>query len=55
MSSKEVWNILEKACKGDNRVKQVWLQTFKGKLERMRMKEDEGVAEYVFRVETVVN
>jgi len=55
MFSKEAWDILEKAYKGDNRVKQVRLQTLKGELERMRMKEDERVAEYVFRVETVVN
>jgi len=55
MSSKETWDILEKAYKGDNCVKQVRLQTLIGELERMRMKEDEGVVEYVSRVETVVN
>jgi len=55
MSSKEAWDILEKAYKGDNRLKQVRLQTLRGELERMRMKEDEGVAEYVSRVETVAN
>jgi len=55
MSSKEAWDILEKAYKGDNHVKQVRLQTPKGELERMRMKEDEGVAEYVSRVEIVAN
>jgi len=55
MSSKEAWDILEKAYKGDNRVKQVWLQTLRGKLEWMRMKEDKWVIEYVSRVETVVN
>ena len=54
MSSKEAWDIMEKAYKGDNRVKQVRLQTLRGELERMRMKEDEGVAEYVSRVEAVV-
>ena len=54
-SSKEAWDILEKAYKGDNRVKQVRLQTLRGELERMRMKEDEGVAEYVSRVEIVAN
>jgi len=55
MSSKEARDILEKAHKRDNRVKQVRLQTLIGELERMRMKEAEGVAEYVSRVETVVN
>jgi len=55
MSSKEAWDILEKAYKEDNRVKQVRLQTLREELERMRMKEDEGVAEYVSRVEIVAN
>jgi len=55
MCSKRVWDILEKAYKGDNRAKQVRLHTLRGKLERMRMKEAEGVAEYVLRVETIVN
>jgi len=54
MSSKEAWDILEKAYKRDNRVKQVRLETLKGELERMRMKEAEGVAKYVSRVETVM-
>jgi len=44
---------LEKAYKGDDRVKQVRLQTLRGKLESMKMKETEGVAEYITRVETV--
>ena len=54
-SSKEAWDILEKAYKGDGRVKQVQLQTFRGELKSMRMKEIEGVAEYITRVETVAN
>jgi len=54
-SSKEAWDILEKAYKGDDRVKQVRLQTLRGKLESMRMRETEGVAEYITRVETVTN
>ena len=51
-SSKEVWDILEKTYKGDDRVKQVRLQTLRGKLESMRMKETEGVDEYITRVES---
>jgi len=46
-SSKEAWDILEKAYKGDDRVKQVRLQTLRGELENMRMKETEGVAGYI--------
>ena len=54
-SSKEAWDILEKAYKGDDRVKQVRLQTLRGELESMKMNETKGVAEYITRVETVVN
>ena len=36
-------------------MKQVRLQTLRGKLESMKMKEIEGVAEYISRVETVAN
>ena len=54
-SLKEVWYIQEKVYKGDNRVKKVRLQTFRGELESMRMKEAKGVAEYVSHVERVVN
>ena len=36
-------------------MKQVQLQTLRGELESMRMKEIEGVAEYITRVETVAN
>ena len=36
-------------------MKQVRLQTLKGELESMRMKETEGVAEYITRVETLAN
>ncbi|KAJ1436780.1 Zinc finger, CCHC-type [Sesbania bispinosa] len=54
-SSKVAWDTLEKANKGDKRVKQVRLQTLRGELENMRMKESESVSEFITRVETVVN
>ena len=54
-SSKEAWDILEKAYKGDDGVKQVQLQTLRGELEIIRMKETEGVVEYITRAETVAN
>ena len=41
--------------KGDDWVKQVRLQTLRGKLETMKMKETDGVAKYITRFETVVN
>jgi gag-polypeptide of LTR copia-type len=41
--------------KGTNRAKQVRLQTLRGELESMKMKESESVSDYITRVQTVVN
>ena len=54
-TSKEAWEILEKTYKGDDRVKQVRLQTLIGEFERLLMKENEGVTEFISRVETMAN
>jgi len=54
-TSKEAWNSLGKVFKGADRVKQVRLQTLRGKLESMKMKESESVSDYIMRVQTVVN
>ena len=44
-ASKEAWDTLEKVFKGTDRVKQVRLQTLRGKLERLKMKEPENVSD----------
>nr|GEZ08408.1 retrovirus-related Pol polyprotein from transposon TNT 1-94 [Tanacetum cinerariifolium] len=54
-TAKQAWDTLEKAYKGADRVKQVRLQTLRGELEAMKMKEAEGVSDYNTRVQTVVN
>lgn len=54
-TSKEAWDTLEKVFKGADRVKQVRLQTLRGELERMQMKESENVSDYITRVQKVVN
>ncbi|XP_071713513.1 uncharacterized protein [Rutidosis leptorrhynchoides] len=54
-TAKEAWDMLEKTFKGADRVKQVRLQTLCGELEAMKMKETEGVSEYITRVQTVAN
>ena len=41
--------------KGTDWVKQVRLQTLRGKLESMKMKESENVSDYITRVQTVAN
>ncbi|XP_074342644.1 uncharacterized protein LOC141680273 [Apium graveolens] len=54
-TSKEAWDILENVFKGADRVKQMRLQTLRGELESMKMKESESVSDYIMRVQTVVN
>lgn len=54
-TSKGAWDTLEKAYRGADRVKQVRLQTLRGEMERMKMKETESVADYITRVQTVAN
>ncbi|KAE8655248.1 hypothetical protein F3Y22_tig00117034pilonHSYRG01564 [Hibiscus syriacus] len=41
-TGKEAWDTLQKVFKGADRVKQVILQTIRGELEGMKMKESEG-------------
>lgn len=55
INAKEAWEILEKVFKGTDRVKQVQLQRLRGELEAMKMKDSEGVSEYITRVQTVAN
>ncbi|GJZ27480.1 retrovirus-related pol polyprotein from transposon TNT 1-94 [Tanacetum coccineum] len=54
-TSKEAWDILEREFKGADRVKQVRLQNLRGELKGMKIKESEGVSDYVMRVRVVVN
>ena len=54
-TSKEVWDTLEKVFKGTDRVKQVLLQTLRGELKSMKMKESENGSNYIMLVQTVVN
>ncbi|GJW27365.1 retrovirus-related pol polyprotein from transposon TNT 1-94 [Tanacetum coccineum] len=46
---------LEKVHKGADQVKQVWLQPLRGELEAIKMKEPEGVSDYITHVHTMVN
>jgi hypothetical protein len=54
-TSKEAWETLQRVFKGADKVKQVRLQTLRGELEAMKMKETEGVSDYISRVQAVVN
>ncbi|GKB90693.1 retrovirus-related pol polyprotein from transposon TNT 1-94 [Tanacetum coccineum] len=54
-TSKEAWETLEKVYKAVDRVKQVRLQTLRGELEAMKMKETESVSDYITHVQAMVN
>ncbi|XP_023521026.1 putative WEB family protein At1g65010, chloroplastic [Cucurbita pepo subsp. pepo] len=54
-TSKEGWDTLEKVFKGTDQVKLVRLQTLRGELESMKMKESENVFDYITRIQTVAN
>jgi gag-polypeptide of LTR copia-type len=45
----------KKVFKGADRIKQVCLQTLRGELESMKMKESKSVSDYITRVQAVVN
>ncbi|XP_047150353.1 uncharacterized protein LOC124822400 [Vigna umbellata] len=50
-STKESWEILKVAYKGDTRVMQVRVQALRREYEHMEMDENEGVAEFITRVQ----
>jgi len=54
-SSKEAWDILEVAYRGNDRVRQVWLQALRGEFEGLKMEDKEQVTEHITRVEKVAN
>ncbi|GAU33536.1 hypothetical protein TSUD_143290 [Trifolium subterraneum] len=54
-TSKDAWDILQKSYGGDAKVKKVKLQALKRQFELLEMKNDEAIAEYFTRVETLTN
>jgi dGTP triphosphohydrolase len=54
-TAKEAWDILEKAYKSIDRVKQIKLQNLRGELEIAQMKNKEGVSDYISRVKMIAS
>ena len=54
-TTKDIWDNIQLIDEGDTKVKQAKLQTHKGQFENMKMKEEENMAEYLLRVDEVVN
>ncbi|XP_035838960.1 uncharacterized protein LOC110901064 [Helianthus annuus] len=54
-TSKEAWNILHKSYKGENRVKNIKLQSLRSDFDALRMKEGESIEDYFNRTVLIVN
>ncbi|XP_014506443.1 uncharacterized protein LOC106766209 [Vigna radiata var. radiata] len=54
-SKKEACEILEVAYKGDNHVRQVRIQAFRGEFEQLKMEPKEHITKYITWVEKVAN
>ena len=42
-----MWDKIQTTYEGDNKVKEVKLQTYRGKFEQLRMNEDEDIPAYI--------
>jgi dGTP triphosphohydrolase len=54
-TAKEAWDILEKAYKSIDRVKQIKLQNLRGELEIAQTKNKETVSDYISRVKMIAS
>ena len=54
-TSKEAWDILNKAYKGEEKVKMVRLQALRGEFDLLKMKESESVEEFYNRTISIAN
>jgi hypothetical protein len=54
-SKKEIWDKLKIIYEGDNKFKQEKIQTYIGQFEGLKMKEEGNIAEFLQRVDGIVN
>ncbi|KAG6525436.1 hypothetical protein ZIOFF_015392 [Zingiber officinale] len=54
-TSKQAWEILQNAYKGDEQVKHVQLQILRAEFENLEMKENDNVVEYFTKIDSIVN
>jgi hypothetical protein len=45
--AKDIWDKLQNIYEGDTKVKATKLQTYRGQIEQLKMKEDENIASYL--------
>lgn len=51
----DVWDKLKNIYEGDDKVKQVKLQSYKGKFESMKMNEEDKIVDYLLKVDENFN
>jgi len=54
-TAKNVWDKLDNIYVGDSNVKEEKLQIYKGKFEKLRMKEDDGIVAYFQHIDEITN
>jgi hypothetical protein len=54
-SDKEIWEKPQNIYEGDEKVKEIKLQTYIGQFEQLKMKGDENITAYFLRDEETVN
>ena len=54
-TSKEAWDILNKAYEGEEKIKMVRLQALRGEYDLLKMKKSEMVVEFYNRIISIVN
>ena len=50
-----MWDKLQATYEGDNKVKEVKLQTYRGQFEQLGINEDEDIAAYILWVDRLMN
>jgi hypothetical protein len=55
ISTKEMWDKLHKIYEGDDKIKKEKLQAHRGKLETLKMNEEETIASYFLCVDEIFN
>jgi hypothetical protein len=54
-SRKDIWDKIQNIYEGDAKVKGAKLQTYRGKFEKLKMKEYEDIAAYFLQVDDIIN
>lgn len=55
VSTKETWDKLQRLFEGDGKVKEAKMQTIRGQLESIKMKDDENIIDYLHRFNETMN